>query len=154
MNATPGYRHRLLVLLLVGLASKEFVTRHRRLREFSIADFELLIRFLRGYSPIIVTPNVWTETSNLARQISGPAKEKVSHVMREMMNKTQEDYINSKSASARNEFLRLGLTDSALLELKPTTVPILTSDLDLYLTAQALRRPVFNFNHMREANQE
>ncbi len=74
--------------------------------------------------------------------------------MREMIGKTVEVYVASASAGARNEFLRLGLADTALLELKPDGIPLPTSDLDLFLAAQRNGRAVFNFNHIREANQD
>lgn len=144
----------LLVLLVVGIASRGFIAKHKRLREFSVADFELLTQVLRAYAPIVVTPNVWTETSNLARQISEPARAAVSAVMRQMMSKVEEAYVMSVDAGARQEFLRLGLADSALLEVKPASIPILTSDLDLYLAAQRAGRSAVNFNHIREANRE
>jgi hypothetical protein len=144
----------LLVLLVVGLASKDFIAKHKRLREFAIADFELLATIIDAYSPIVVTQNVWTETSNLARYISEPARARVGAVMRHMMSNSEEAYVTSVSASAREEFLTLGLTDSAILELKPASIPILTADLNLYLAAQKAGRTVLNFNHVREANKE
>ncbi len=144
----------LLVLLVVGLASKDFLARHKRLREFSVADFDLLSSIVNTHSPIVITPNVWTETSNLARQIAQPARDLVSRVMQEMISRTEEAYVASSSAGRRSEFLRLGLSDAALLELKPNAIPILTSDLDLYLAAQRSGREAVNFNHIREANQD
>lgn len=140
----------LLVLLVVGAAGKELIAGHKRLRHFSTSDFDLLPSILRRYSPVIATPNVWTETSNLARQISEPARTKVGGVMRGIMNRAQEAYIASAEAGAAEEFLRLGLADCALLEVKPTLAPILTADLDLYLAAWKRGRTAINFNHFRE----
>jgi hypothetical protein len=144
----------LLVLLVVGLASRDFIESHKRLREFSLADFDLLADILSRHAPIVVTPNVWTETSNLARQVAEPARAKIGGVMRKMMAVSREVYVASVSAGERDEFLKLGLTDSALLAVQPSSCPILTSDLDLYLAALKHGRQVVNFNHIREANRE
>jgi hypothetical protein len=144
----------LLVLLVVGLASKDFIAKHKRLREFSVADFTLLTDVLRAYSPIVVTTNVWTEVSNIARQITDPARSKIGVVMRQIIGRSDEAYVSSLDASGREEFLRLGLSDAALLELKPQSIPILTTDLDLFLAAQNAGRASYNFNHMREANRQ
>lgn len=141
----------LLVLLVVGAAGKELIAKHKKLGHFSMSDFDLLASVLEQYSPVITTPNVWTETSNLARQIAEPARARVGSVMRSMMNRAQEAYIASAEAGAAEEFLRLGLADCALLEVKPVSAPILTADLGLYLAALERGRPATNFNHIREA---
>lgn len=144
----------LLVLLILGLASKDLIGRHKRVREYSVADFDLLARILGGYRPIVVTPNVWTETSNLVRQTAEPLRSNVGHILRKLISDADEAYVTSKSASEREEFLRLGLTDAGLLELKPSTIPLLTVDLDLYLAALKLGRAAINFNHLREATEQ
>ena len=144
----------LLVLLVVGLASKDLIGKHKRLCEFSVADFDLLTVILRAHSHLVVTPNVWTETSNLSRQIGEPARNRISAVMRGLIDQSEEAYVTSASAAASDEFVRLGLTDAALLEVKPISIPFVTSDLDLYLAAQKAGREVVNFNHIREANRE
>lgn len=142
----------LLVLLVVGLASKELIEKHRRLREYSLDDFDLLAQIVRGHSHLITTPNIWTEVSNLARQTSEPARSKIALVMRQLMAKSNESYVRSIGASKAVEFARLGLADCAILEVEPASVAILTSDLDLYLAAITRGREATNFNHVREAN--
>lgn len=144
----------LLVLLVVGLTCRTLIAKHKRLKEFSEADFDTLTKILRRYGPIVVTPNIWTETSNIARQIEDPAKTHIAAVMGRLMQRSEEAYVASADAGARAEFPRLGLTDTVLLEVQPPSAPILTTDLDLYLAAQNAGRSCFNFNHIREANRE
>lgn len=58
--------------------------------------------------------------------------------------------MESARAAARPEFLRLGLTDSSLLEIAAEDVVVLTADFDLYRAALSAGRPVVNFNHVRD----
>jgi hypothetical protein len=50
----------------------------------------------------------------------------------------------------RDEFIRLGLTDSVLLELGRSGATLLTVDLDLYLAALDAGLNVINYNHLKE----
>lgn len=144
----------LLVLLVVGLSSKNLIGLHKRLRAYSVSDFDLLLAFLKSYSPIVICPNVWTEASNIARQIPEPSRRIIGVVMGNLMESSQEVYVVSSNAAKRSEFLDLGLADAAMLEISPKSTPILTSDLGLYLAAQRQGREAVNFNHIREANRE
>ena len=61
----------LLVLLVVGSAGRDYISKHRRLRRFSKEDYDLLLRLIRkakGTRRVFVTPNTLTETSNLLGQ--------------------------------------------------------------------------------------
>ena len=55
------------------------------------------------------------------------------------------------SKSSNSAFVRLGLTDAALLEIVTAGSPLVTVDLDLYLAALE-RNPdaVLNFTHLRQ----
>ena len=61
-----------------------------------------------------------------------------------------ETYIPSNVAVQRQEYLRLGLTDSVLLELTVSSAFLLTTDLGLYLAAANAKLPVENYNHIKE----
>ena len=54
-------------------------------------------------------------------------------------------------AARRDVFPRLGLTDTALLEVVSADAPLLTVDLDLYVAALASGdEAASNFNHWRD----
>lgn len=66
----------------------------------------------------------------------------------------REQYIKSLQAFQRDEYVALGLTDAALLEiagLKENGVSpmLLTADLDLAIAAEIRGYRVKNFNHLR-----
>ena len=142
----------LLVLLIVGLASESYITRHKRLKAYSVADYRLLRTLISAYSQIIVTPNTMTETSNLVRNIAEPACTHILQVLGVLLEQAEERYVASRDAARHHDFLRLGITDAALLNASLDGAALLTSDLDLYLAAASSGRRVVNFTHHIEAN--
>jgi hypothetical protein len=142
----------LLVLLVVGTASPDYIRVHKRLKAYARSDYVLLRQLLSGASRILVTPNTLTEMLNIAGQILEPARSTILHTFRRLLGLSDEVYINSRQAAERPEFLRLGLTDSVVLATATDQATIVTADLDLYLEATRQEKPVINFNHYREAN--
>lgn len=63
---------------------------------------------------------------------------------------SDEEYVPSRTASARPEFLRLGLADAALLDLAAMGVTIVTADLDLSVAVRSKGHPSLDFHHLRE----
>ena len=68
-----------------------------------------------------------------------------------MLETLAEEYVESKNAALRSEFVRLGLTDSVLLQANELGYVLLTADLHLYQAAMAKGLDARNFNHLREA---
>ena len=141
----------LLVLFIVGMTSRQYIAKHKRCAIFEPGDFELLIAVLLEATEVILTPNTLTEASNLLRQISEPARTEVSLVFRAYVQKAAERYVESRQATKRTEFIRLGLADAALLEIQNDDIVLLTTDLDLYLSACRDGRGALNFFHLKEA---
>lgn len=139
----------LLVLLVTGIASKSYIGRHKRLRAYDEADFDLLLDLIAPYSPIIVTPNTLTETSNLINQIGDPIRTHIAATFSEFLSRVDERYVESKLATTQAEFLRLGLTDCALLSGPIGPHLLLTADHDLFVAAIQRGNTAINFNHIR-----
>ena len=56
----------LLVLLVVGAVDRRLVGKHRRVKNFAMEDYDLLLDLLQETPhPVVVTPNTLTEASNL-----------------------------------------------------------------------------------------
>ena len=142
----------LLLLLVVGFASRSYIRTHKRLRAYSEQDYDLLLAFISGALRFVVTPNTVTETSNLAGQIAEPARHFIFAALRLLLGSTDEIYVASKRASEQHAFLRLGIADSALLDVLSPDNILLTSDLDLYLEALRQGRAAENFTHYIAAN--
>jgi hypothetical protein len=125
------------------------VGRHRRLRDYDEADFDLLVQIVETASQVIVTQHVLTEASNLLGLVGEPIRTHVARVFQAFIRSVEERVIESRLAVDHAEFPNLWLTDSALLvELEKGHV-LLTADLDLYLAAARRGHQVVNFNHIR-----
>jgi hypothetical protein len=140
----------LLVLFVVGSASPAYIAQHKRLGAYSEQDFDLLLDVVGQYGEIVFTPNTLTEASNLLAQTHEPLRSKLFEVFRALIDEVHEDYVESRTASAGNVFLRLGLADAVLLVSDDVDQVLLTADLDLYLAAVAAKRSAVNFNHLRQ----
>ena len=98
----------------------------------------------------LVTPNTLTETSNLLGLHGEPERSRFFEQLRLIIEGTEEIVVASATASSNNAFTRLGLTDAALLEVATEETPIITVDLDLYLTASSSNPgSAINFTHLR-----
>lgn len=140
----------LLVLLIVGKTSMRFVDVHKRTRAYTIDDYILLESLVSGAVAHVTTPNILSETSNLIRQFDGRPLAAVMSVFKIFIRSCSEIYVPSKEAVEYRHFDRLGLTDSAILELQHGDVTLLTDDLDLYLASALSHKKVINFTHERE----
>ncbi|MFH1118073.1 MAG: PIN domain-containing protein [Pseudomonadota bacterium] len=140
----------LLVLFIVGVTDRRLVQKHRRLKAFTVEDFDLLRRLIESSPQVLVTPNTLTETSNLLGYINEPARTHVFRTFRGVVRSTEEEYVQSRTACEAKDFMRLGLTDSALIEISNASRTLLTTDVSLYLSALNRGILAINFNHLRE----
>jgi len=141
----------LLVLLVVGVTSRKYIGKHKRLSAYTADDFDLLCDYLTHFQSIVATPNTLTETSNLLRQIGDPIRSEILTMFRLLScEQAEERYVTSISVMDTLEFVRLGLTDSALLMVATESHHLLTADFDLYLAATQRGLDAVNFNHLRE----
>ena len=139
----------LLALLVVGRTSRQLISKHRRLREFSADDYDRLIGVLQTVGQLVVTPNTLTETSNLLRHHGDPERSRFLDVLRYFIENNQEITVASVDATRNRGFRRLGLSDAVILEVASANTPVLTVDLDLYVAA-ATKNPgaAVNFWHL------
>ncbi len=140
----------LLLLFVVGSASPDLIAKHRRLNEYSVDDYYILLNELNKVERVLVTPNTLTEASNLLAYHAEPERSLLFDTLRDIIRDCVEVVVKSEVASSRSEFNRLGLTDSALLEVVSEETPLITVDMDLYLAAlQEGRNSSLNFAHIR-----
>lgn len=139
----------LVILLIVGITDRNLIGKHRRLRAYSLDDFEYLLNLIRNHGPIIVSPNVLTEVSNLCRQISEPVHRQISSFLERFIADASEEYVASNLAIQNDQFAQLGLTDAVILEQMDAARLLLTADHDLYIAARRRNHRAINFNHVR-----
>jgi hypothetical protein len=123
----------LLVLLVVGAASRDYIAKHKRLQDYTADDFELLGLMIADFSEIVILPHILAETSNLCRQIDNPARSKIQNAFRVLITSTLELPIQSSLGVQRADFDELGLTDALILhfcsmEMNGVSPTLITSD--------------------------
>ncbi len=140
----------LLVLLVVGLEDPALIDTHRRLRDYTVADYDTLLDIV-GDETVFVTPNTLTEASNLL----GYRRDLRSSLygrLRWLIEESEEIIVRSADAASNSSYRRLGLTDAALLEVASADTPVVTSDVALYNAASEKdHAAAVNFAHHRSA---
>ena len=140
----------LTLLLAVGRAEKGLVARHKHLRPFNEADYELLQGFLVFADEVVTTPNALTEVSNIATYgIAEPARSRIVASLQGLIGSFREIYHPSTGVADQDEFARLGLADCAWLSVLDRRTRLLTVDNDLYLAALNRGCHAVNFHHAR-----
>ncbi len=142
----------LIVLLVVGMASPDYIEGHKRLTDYKISDYQLLTDLLSefGQPPLLVTPHILTEASNLLNTGGEPRRTTIMKQFAAFVSHVEEMHVPAATAIQRNEFLRLGLSDTALLDPDLKEAVLLTADGPLYSAACDLGRRAESFKHHRE----
>jgi hypothetical protein len=139
-----------LILLVVGLVDRNWIGRHRRLRNYTESDFDLLQEILRPVNRVVLTPNTATEASNLLEfGVDDPIRMNLLAMLGEVICNSEERYVPSSDACESSEFTRLGLTDSAWLQCLGDDEVILTEDNALFIAALTRGMIAYRFSDVR-----
>jgi hypothetical protein len=135
----------LLVLLVVGFTTPDAITQHKRTSGYTLRDFDVLHRFCSGFQRRVTLPHVLAEASNFLRS------ERERATLRALVSSFVELTIPSVEAVARPEYIRLGLTDAALLArgTAQDDYLLLTADGQLAAAARYASAPVIAFDVLR-----
>jgi len=126
----------LLLLLIVGLTNPAYIDRHRRLSPVYKARHFDLIRNMALQAPkLLCTAHVLTETSNLLRQTSEPMRSEIMKTFKVFIGQAEEVVVSAAHATESPVFIRLGLTDAAVVSLDPRDMVLLTVDHDLHIAS-------------------
>lgn len=145
----------ILLLFLVD----QFVPRligTERLKAYEKCDADLLTGFVSRFKKILTTPHVLTETSNFARQMmKGRLQTEFLEWLHPLFCAPGQQAFSQTTPNGhdidKQLFVRLGLTDSALVVCANTQYLLLTADLDLHVATVTRGGHSINFTHMREA---
>ncbi|GGA40150.1 PIN domain-containing protein [Sphingomonas psychrolutea] len=140
----------LLCLLAVGRVGVDWIARHKRLQAYNALDYELLAQVLGGFTHWVTTPHILAETSNLIRQTSNPLASLASVSLAELILQSDELAVSGVTVVKIPEYVRLGVTDAAILALLADGCSLVSVDFDLYIASVAAGHSAINFNHLRE----
>jgi hypothetical protein len=138
----------LLVLFIVGGANPKYIKQHKKCSGFDENDHGILTSMMLAASSIVVTPHVLSEASNHLEQagaLTGTARREIMFAFRSFILNNGEHAASSMSAARRDEFVALGLSDSALIEIQNDNSVLLTTDIRLCNASMALGFSVIHF---------
>lgn len=140
----------LLVLFVVGSVNRDRIESFKRTRQYSKADYQLLLQVLDAFKPLYTLAHIMAEVSNLT-DLTGPERLKARHVLKETLTILREPEMPSVRAAQSAPYESLGLVDAAIAALaREYKCAVLTDDLDLYLALSREGMAVLNFTHLRE----
>jgi predicted nucleic acid-binding protein len=140
----------LLVLLIVGSVNRDRISRFKRTTGYSPADWDLLIGLLEQISRRYTIPHVLAEVSALS-DLKSPELETARTVLHNLNGEMLELQIPSADACTNPLYLRLGLTDAAIVHTaRLQGFSVLTNDSGPYAALADEGSYVAMFNHLRD----
>jgi hypothetical protein len=137
-----------LVLFLVGTVSRHRILNFKRTGDFTIEDFDLLVRLIDWFGKLIATPHVLSQVSDLT-DLTGNELTKIRELFKVLVETIEESYDASRLLVSDPAFKRLSLTDAAIATVCCRGVLVLTADAQLHVALQERDIDALNFNHIR-----
>jgi predicted nucleic acid-binding protein len=139
----------LLVLFVVGSVNRDRIETFKRTRQYTKADYDLLLRILQEFKQRYTVAHVLAEVSNLT-DLSSFERHRARHILKETISLLDEVEISSAHAAEDALYEKLGLVDAAISAVaRSQNCAVLTDDLDLYLELSRDKVSVLNFTHLR-----
>lgn len=144
----------LLVLLVVGKVNRNRIETFKRTRQYTPADYDLLLQVLKRFDQVYTVAHVLAEASNLT-DLSGTERLHARLVLKETISVLNEVEMPSRRAADDRFYERLGLADASIgATARAHNCAVLTDDFDLYLSLVRDGLTAFNFSHIREQSWE
>ncbi len=135
------------LLLLVGLANREAIARHKRLAAYDADSYDMLCKLLASYDEIVVTPGCLAETTNLLDSDKG-SRQRCYQMLKELIlsgEELRERHVPADKVVEKRPLMWLGFTDASYVELADQGIPVITADLKLYLQVFEKNEESVNF---------
>jgi hypothetical protein len=141
----------LLVLYLVGTVNRGRILNFKRTADFTVRDYDQLVRLIKWFGKIIATPHVLSQVSDLT-DLSGHELIAVRKAFKSQVEKIDEHYDASRVIVEDPSFEGFGLTDAAIASASSRGLLVLTTDTRPHLVLQTRGIDALNFNHLRLRN--
>jgi len=144
----------LLLVLMAGALGAQIFTRFKRVSDYTIKDYELLVRLVRSFSVLLTTPHILTEVSNLANGLPSWCKSDWSanfaslFVSNRGSIQVRECWTPAAELARMPEFFAFGIADCAIAGQSNQAL-IVTEDYRLSGKLRSRNVPVVNFRDIR-----
>ena len=103
----------LLVLFAVGTVNRNRIESFKRTRQYTKADYDLLLRVLDKFNTRYTVAHVMAEVSNLT-DLPGAERQQARRVLKETTSLLSEVEMSSARAAEDRHYQELGLVDAAI----------------------------------------
>lgn len=130
-----------LTLFILGTINRNYIGKHKRISVYAEQEYRLIVGHIKNAKRLVSLPNIWTEVDNLCNGLKGENKRKYSNILHNVVTDSHEKYVESKIITNKSEFLVIGLTDTAILDVASTCDLLITGDSQLanYAESQNIR---------------
>jgi hypothetical protein len=144
----------LLLVFISGAMGPGIFARFKRVSNYTIGDYELLVRLLGAFTVLVTTPHILTEVSNLANSLPEWYKQEWYQNFAGLVESEdrspgiQEQWVPAAELAKMLEFSAFGITDAALTKLSSDAL-VVTEDRRLSGILRARNIPAINFMDLR-----
>ena len=139
----------LLVLYAVGTVNRNRIETFKRTRQYTMDDYDLLVRVLGNFEHLYTVAHVLAEVSNLT-DLPGPERLQARLVLKETISVLNEAEMSSTRAADDRLYQDFGLVDAAIGAVaRANNCAVLTDDFALYERLSRQNVKVFSFAHLR-----
>jgi hypothetical protein len=148
----------LLLVFLAGSLDSRLFGSFKRISDYTLKDYELLVRLLSSFTTLLTTPHILTEVSNLANSLPERFKPEWHRNIAKLIASQsdtpglRERWTQATVLAHMPEFEAFGITDAALANLSSETL-VVTEDYRLSGVLQSQGVSVLNFGDLRKLQQ-
>jgi hypothetical protein len=148
----------LLLVFLAGSFDPCLFGSFKRISDYTLNDYDLLVRLLSFFKTLLTTPHILTEVSNLANSLPEWLKPDWHRNIAVLIASEQdhsglkEQWTPAIELAKMPEFAAFGITDAALAKLASDAL-VVTEDHRLSGFLQSQGIPVLNFGDLRRLQQ-
>jgi len=140
----------MLLLLGIGLLNPDDVSRYKRTNQYERSDYERLRTLMAPFRRTITTPHILAELSNLAIDVGTGKPSRHVKTLVDLIRQTWEVSVAKDAYVDHPAFIRLGVTDAAILTLAvQDRRPVITDDFLLYSYLLRAKATVAKLSHGR-----
>jgi hypothetical protein len=145
----------LLLVFLTGSVGTHLFRVFKRVSDYTIEDYELLVRLLESFTVLLTTPHILTEVSNLANSLPQSYKRDWYQNLSDLVASAEEsigfreEWTPAVQLAETPEFVAFGITDAALTKLSSKAL-LVTEDHRLAGVLRGQGISVLNFGDLRK----
>ena len=139
----------LLLLYFVGALRPDLISSFNRTSAYRAEDFALLEAIFAYFKKFATTPHILTEVSNLMGHCQEPLRSELRGYLARAIQTWGEPLISSRKLTKTSNFIRFGLTDTAIVELAGNSHLVLTDDYALAGFLESRSAGVLRFANLR-----